>query len=375
MIILKLFSLLLAIGAHAETLKYAKFGTVEIFRGEGAPDRLVLFFNEGAGIKSSGEVIKALAEKNTVVASVGKTFHAALLKRAKKSCVYPAGDLEELSKFVQTKLKFKEYRLPILVGFGADAAIAYGAYAQAPRNTFAGAVSVGFCPRWQAAKSFCSDNGLKSTRDKAGFAFAPSGQPLPNWRVLGGGKACESTVKDFVGKVTGAKFTLPSAKLAEEVRASAQEVHVAAAVVSPFKGDATIESLPLVNIDPIGPPKGLVIFYSGDGGWAGFDQGVSAELSRAGNRVVGLSSLKYFWSAKAPELATDDLAKILRYFAKAKDTGPIRLVGYSFGADVMPEMVSRLPESLRAQIKGVSLLGLSDSASFEFHFTDWMNAS
>ncbi|RYZ97215.1 MAG: hypothetical protein EOP11_22355, partial [Proteobacteria bacterium] len=275
----------------------------------------------------------------------------------------------------QTKLKFTEYRLPTLVGFGADAAIAYGAYAQAPKNTFAGAVSVGFCPSWQAPKSFCSDHGLKSTRAKAGFAFAPSGQPLPNWRVLGPGKGCEDSVAGFVAKVAGAKLVPLNGKLSEQVRASTQEVHAAATVISPFKGDATIENLPLVNIDPVGPAKGLVIFYSGDGGWAGFDQGISTELSRAGNRVVGLSSLKYFWTEKDPERATDDLAKIIHYFAKAKDTGPIRLVGYSFGADVMPEIVSRLPEYLRAQIKGLSLLGLSDSASFEFHFTDWMGGS
>jgi len=373
--LLCLLALLLATNAQAEVLKYAKFGPVSIFRGEGKPERLVLFFSEGAGKKTSGDLIEALREKNTVVASIGPAFRQALLKRAKKTCVYPAGDLEELSKFVQTKLKFQEYRAPLVVGLGVDAAMAYGALAQAPKNTFAGAVSVDFCPSWQAARSFCSDHGFKSKQEKGGFTMAPAGQPLPNWRVIGGGKVCAGAIPDFVAKVAGAKFEPREEKLAEQVKARAEEMHSVAKPVSPFKGDAKIENLPLVNIDPVGAPQGLVIFYSGDGGWAGFDQGVSAELAKAGNRVVGFSSLKYFWTLKTPEQATDDLANLIRHFAGTKGTGPIRLVGYSFGADVMPEMVSRLPDDLRAQIKSVSLLGLSDSATFEFHFTDWLGSS
>src|SRR5207344_165488 len=48
------------------------------------------------------------------------------------------------------------------------------------------------------------------------------------------------------------------------------------------------------------------------------------------------------------------------------------VVGYSFGADVAPYAVSRLPPDLASRIRGIGLLGLSDAASFEFHMTSWV---
>ena len=48
------------------------------------------------------------------------------------------------------------------------------------------------------------------------------------------------------------------------------------------------------------------------------------------------------------------------------------LVGYSFGADVLPFLVNRLPPALLPDVRSVALLGLSDTADFEFHVTDWI---
>jgi len=49
------------------------------------------------------------------------------------------------------------------------------------------------------------------------------------------------------------------------------------------------------------------------------------------------------------------------------------LIGYSFGADVLPAIVNRLPQELRERIDLVVLLGLSDYASFEFNLSDWIS--
>jgi type IV secretory pathway VirJ component len=50
----------------------------------------------------------------------------------------------------------------------------------------------------------------------------------------------------------------------------------------------------------------------------------------------------------------------------------VLLVGYSFGADVLPFLVNRLPAETEARIRSVTLLGLSDSAAFEFHVSGWL---
>ena len=74
--------------------------------------------------------------------------------------------------------------------------------------------------------------------------------------------------------------------------------------------------------------------------------------------TVGLNSLKYFWKARTPEEATRDVARILRHYLAAWHKERVLLIGYSFGADVLPFVVNRLPAELRAHIVSVSLLGI-----------------
>src|SRR5262249_10189351 len=57
-----------------------------------------------------------------------------------------------------------------------------------------------------------------------------------------------------------------------------------------------VADLPLTDIVPDGAFKQrIAIILTGDGGWAGLDQGVAAALSAQGVRVIGLSTLKFFW--------------------------------------------------------------------------------
>ena len=45
----------------------------------------------------------------------------------------------------------------------------------------------------------------------------------------------------------------------------------------------------------------MVVFMSGDGGWAALDKGLSAQLQAHGMPVVGWSSLSYYWKKKTPD--------------------------------------------------------------------------
>ncbi len=55
----------------------------------------------------------------------------------------------------------------------------------------------------------------------------------------------------------------------------------------------------------------MVVFMSGDGGWAALDKGLSAQLQQHGMPVVGWSSLTYYWKKKDPQQVTADLVRIL----------------------------------------------------------------
>ncbi len=56
------------------------------------------------------------------------------------SCVFPDGDLENLSHYVQAYYKLPTYFTPVLVGYSAGASLAYATLAQAPRGVLCGRV-------------------------------------------------------------------------------------------------------------------------------------------------------------------------------------------------------------------------------------------
>jgi type IV secretory pathway VirJ component len=62
----------------------------------------------------------------------------------------------------------------------------------------------------------------------------------------------------------------------------------------------------------------------------------------------------------------------LRYYLKAWSRDDVVLIGYSFGADVLPFIVNRLPADLRGRIVSTSLLGPATHATFEVHVADWV---
>ena len=88
----------------------------------------------------------------------------------------------------------------------------------------------------------------------------------------------------------------------------------------------------------------LAVVLSGDGGWAEIDKSISAGLSTAGVPVVGWSSLDYYWTPRSPERAAGDLARIIEHYTTAWQKARVLIVGYSFGADVAPFLVNRLPD-------------------------------
>ncbi|HYU31429.1 MAG TPA: AcvB/VirJ family lysyl-phosphatidylglycerol hydrolase [Thermoanaerobaculia bacterium] len=138
----------------------------------------------------------------------------------------------------------------------------------------------------------------------------------------------------------------------------------------------TLGDLPLVEV-PAAEPRGdvLAVFYSGDGGWARLDRGVSQALTAHGTPAVGVDSRRYFSTRRDPDGSARDLDRILRHYLAAWKRERVLLIGYSFGADVMPFLASRLPPDLAGRIELVALIGASHSASFELHLTDWLFGS
>jgi type IV secretory pathway VirJ component len=128
---------------------------------------------------------------------------------------------------------------------------------------------------------------------------------------------------------------------------------------------SSVADLPLLEFPVDSGRPYLVVFLSGDGGWAELDRQISDRLIAAGIPVVGWNSLKYYWVARSPEGASRDLERILEHYLVKWKKSKAVLVGYSRGADVLPFLVSRLPPGRRKQIGLLALLGPSTSNRFE----------
>lgn len=139
---------------------------------------------------------------------------------------------------------------------------------------------------------------------------------------------------------------------------------------------ATATQLPLVEVPATqGTSDTLVVFVSGDGGWAAIDKAISKDLAAHGMPVVGLNALKYFWTKRTPDEASRDLRRMLEKYLPAWKKDRVLYVGYSRGADVLPAMINRLPAELQSKTRLIALLGASPRVEFEFHMGDWMRTT
>jgi type IV secretory pathway VirJ component len=136
---------------------------------------------------------------------------------------------------------------------------------------------------------------------------------------------------------------------------------------------AATAKLPLVEVPATrGTSDTLVVFVSGDGGWAAIDREISKVLADRGMPVVGLNALQYFWTRRTPEMASRDLESIIARYLGQWHKSRVVLAGYSRGADVLPAMISGLPAETRTKIRSIVLLGPSPKVEFEFHVSDWL---
>jgi type IV secretory pathway VirJ component len=175
-------------GPPSETFDLPRFGTLALYAPHGTPSQVVLFLS-GDGGWNLGVVSMAerLRDAGALVVGIDVRALVRLLERS-PSCAYPSAPLEELSRAVQLHLRLPEYRRPIIVGYSSGATLAYAALAAAPVETFAGAISLGFCPDLELRRAPCSMRGLtfQKKAQGAGYLLDPfPGLGVP-WIVLQG---------------------------------------------------------------------------------------------------------------------------------------------------------------------------------------------
>ncbi len=258
---------------------------------------------------------------------------------------------------------------PVLAGTGDGATLAYAILAQSPQGRFSGVVPVSFTGDLASAAPLCA--GAPSEPAGTGlFHYRPAAM-LPGWLAIVTEHPDASRIAAYAAAAGAAVNTVPGNF---DFPASVITVLVQAHKPADGSDDEGVGALPLVPL-PVEKPGGLMaVIYSGDGGWRDADKRLGEALQSDGVPVVGVDSLRYFWREKTPEQVAADLALILAYYPQVWGTPKVILIGYSFGADVLPFAVNRQTPEAQARIVQISLLGLAERADFAIQIAGWLGA-
>ena len=372
-------------------LNHGRFRALSVYAPAATPSSFVLFLSGQDGWSPPmEELAKQLTQKGALVAGIDLPHFIADLETDGGQCVFPDGDLENLSHFIQAYYHLPTYLPPLLIGYSAGATIAYGVLAQSPQDTFAAALTMGFCPTFTSRKPLCKGSGLEFTPLVPGHSmnFLPAtklGDPWVNLSVDAGAACNADSIHKFVARIPSAATVRlprigpdPAAPLqwTAPLTAAFDRLTAQRPVKQVVAPPAALGDLPVVEIAAnagAAATDTFAIIMSGDGGWAGLDEDVAAALTARGIPVVGLDSLRYYWTKRTPAGIAADTDKIIGYYLAHLHKTRVLLIGYSQGADVLPFAVNRLPSATRASVALAAVMGMSEHALFEFHLSSWVS--
>ena len=338
-----------------------RYGDVAVTKPAGAMRGFAVLFSAGEHWNAADQTrADALAQHGALVVGVDTARYATNLAAVKnETCHKLYSDAEALSHQIERQQASTQYFAPIAIGSGEGALIAQRMLSQAPANTMAGAVSLDPAARLDARFAPCpADPTLSRGKGLPGFfeqgATTVAGATRP---VPAAPAAASSAARTFAANIADAD------KL---VALTAPHLRVQTA------SEEDVSDLPLVELPAAHPTDMLAVVISGDGGWRDLDKTIAEALQKQGISVIGWDALRYFWSEKTPAQTSHDLARVLNTYAARWHAKHIALVGYSFGADVMPFAYNRLPDALREKVSYMSLLGFAPDADFQIRVTGWL---
>ena len=351
-----------------------RFGTVQLTEPEGDMRGLVILFSDhGADAAVDDGAAAKLAAAGALVIAVDTDRYIANLAADPDKCLNLGGDIEGLSRQLQHDRAYATYRSPILAGVGLGGTLAEVALSQVPSATYAGAVSLDPTVAIPTAKPLCP--GTSSSAVAGGFSYGAFKDLQGFWSV-GLTEAATKPMRDHLALLAKGGTPVELEELpGKPVSGDALADLVLLRLDRPEADASGLDALPLTEL-PVDKHSDLMaIVISGDGGWRDLDKTIAEQLQKDGVPTVGLDSLRYFWSKKTPDETAKALALVMKAYMAKWHARKIALIGYSFGADVMPFAYNRLPPDLRSHVALMALLGFAQNADFEITVGGWLGAA
>lgn len=361
-VVLLLLGLNVVSAAETEPMPTREWGTLTLSLPERAQGVVLLFSPASGPAESDHLAAETLRGKGYAVAVVDT---GAILSwaRQSESCLDLASVAQWLSQTLQQRLDLPEYRPALLAGRDEGAWVVHALLAQAPDEVFAGGLSVGFDPGNPSGSELCDVAVVGPDRHVA------PGTPLHGWWRVADETRVSFDASRYARQAAIAGnqpyLNSPTSRAYPEMVAEALKPRVA------MPGEAPA-GIPIVEVSRQSQAGVLVIFYSGDGGWRDIDRRIGDALARDGYAVVGIDTLRYFWRKRDPDRLGQDLGRLIAHYREAWELNEIVLIGYSFGANILPFAYNRLPDESRRQVRMVTLLSPELTTDFEVHLSGWL---
>lgn len=337
-----------------DALTMPLLGTPIITQPLGTPSGAVVLFSGARGWGDSEKRLSVtLATRNQVVLGFDMALAAKRMASDKQNCATIIGEIENVSHTVQRQLGAPAYHFPVLAGIGDGGAVALAVGAQTAAATIERVEAVDPSATPPLPRPLCAAPPAKPAFPTTITLTKATGEEMPPWvgpwQSSHPGTTISHSHDDGETTLLGA-LSRPLVTVTD-----------------------TLADLPLIELPVTRPADFFAILYSGDGGWRDLDKDLAAILQKDGTPVVGVDVLRYFWDKRTPEQSATDLARIIHAYQTKWGIRRVVLIGFSFGADILPPVFNRLNATDRATAVQITLLGLSATADFEVTVAEWLD--
>lgn len=321
--------------------------------------------------KAEDSEAQRLAASGAVVIGIDFPSYIAALRKVEGDCVYTVSDIESLSQQIQRKAGNADYKLPIVAGIGEGAAMALAIAAQSPAATFSGTIVVDPLAGIPLTKQFCTPAQKQIVTDRMIYAMTEG--PLPDPVTVALSPNADAAGRDHVMALRTAHPDIAVSESDDDPNSALSQMLDDA--IAAGKASESPLGLPIEILSAKPALKTMAIIYSGDGGWRDLDKEIGLSLQAQGIPVVGVDSLRYFWSKRTPEETAADLAKMVAFYRKSWNVDHVLLIGYSFGADILAATYNLLSDADKERVAQISLLALSHQVDYEISVMGWLGQS
>jgi type IV secretory pathway VirJ component len=343
------------------------FGHLRMYPAWWGPTGFVYLFSGARGWSAAEEeVARDLARSNHLVFGIDTPEFLRVQNRL-EGCIYLPSVLEDYSRPWQRNADIPQYLAPAILGSDIGATLVYEAQLQSPPTAFSAAVAVDPLATIAMRRAFCDHPAALTTADGQTVRSESPGGNVPLRIVLDG--AARSAEREFANSIAGQTPTAitgatPLYRIYKQ----------ALAQIDAQSRSSAMADLPLALVPAAQPrcEQGFAVLYSGDGGWRDLDRSLADILASKGMSVVGVDTLRYYWNEKVPDVGARDLARIISHYGQQWHCNKVVLIGFSFGADVLPFLASRLPANLRSQVALMTLLSPERTTAFEIKMNGWL---